>query len=132
MALSEKVVVRPEDISGNDGTVPSALRMFSARRGPVTYNPWQSAYYSLLRDFKMVDEDLSEQEVQVYGPAAARQRRISKLFNEIQAELHGPDHLAEAVKKMVKVAPAASSCRQPLAEIRDFADICKEKTLCRW
>ena len=91
MALSEKVVVKPEDIAGHDGTVPGALRMFSARRGPVTYNPWQSAYYALLREYKMVDVDPSEQEVQVYGLATAKQRRVSALYHEIQAELHGPD-----------------------------------------
>ena len=119
MAMSEKVVVKPEDIAGHDGTVPSALRMFSARRGPVTYNPWQSAYYALLREYKMVDEDPSDQEVQVYGLATAKQRRVNALYNEIQAELHGPDHLAEACKRMAKgasealAAPAAAPAAHP-------------------
>ena len=92
MALSERAAVNPEDLRGTDGTVRRALELWSCRNGPVPYNAWQSVFFELIRDHDAQDEGKEPGETQ-----AAKQKRIRKLYNEIQEELHGPDHLAEAL-----------------------------------
>ena len=49
MASSEKVVMNLEDFEGSDGTVRHAMDIWSARRGPIKYNQWQSLYFGLVR-----------------------------------------------------------------------------------
>ncbi len=44
MAMSERVVINPAHLEGNDGTVAMAMQLWSSRNGPVKYNMWQSLY----------------------------------------------------------------------------------------
>ena len=56
MAMSGRVVIRQEDIVGGDGTVETALSLWIGQRSPCTFNQFQSAYFTLLRDFGLEDE----------------------------------------------------------------------------
>ena len=85
MALSERVAVNPDHLRGNDGTVRNAMMVWSARNGPVLYNPWQSLFFALKRDFQLRDEESTPGESQ-----QELARRIRRYYNEIQQELHGP------------------------------------------
>ena len=53
----EKVTINPEDLRDSDGTLFSTLQFWSCWNGPVIYNPWQSMYFALLREYGMVDEE---------------------------------------------------------------------------
>ena len=92
MAMSERVVINPDHLEGNDGTVAMAMQLWSSRNGPVKYNMWQSLYFALCRE-GYVDAAEPGQE-----SLAERHKRIRELYYTIQEELHGPDHLAQAVK----------------------------------
>jgi len=93
MTSNEKTVVNPDHIQDHDGTVRGALQLWSCRNGPVQYNPWQSVYFALIRDHKMKDEEALLGETY-----ADRASRVRKMYLEIQESLHGPDHMAEALK----------------------------------
>jgi len=107
-SVVERVVVNPDHLIGHDGTVKTALEMWSSRAGPVKYNPWQSVYWSLIRDFGLEDVERVPGESQ--KDVAARIRRY---FEEIQTELHGPDFLAAAI---VAERTAAGSDLAAIAE----------------
>ena len=93
MTSNEKTVVNPDHIQDHDGTVRGALQLWSCRNGPVQYNPWQSVYFALIRDHKIKDEGALLGETY-----ADRASRVRKMYLEIQESLHGPDHMAEALK----------------------------------
>ena len=100
MASSEKVVMNLEDFEGSDGTVRHAMDIWSARRGPVKYNQWQSLYFGLVRSgFK--DSEAVEDEDQ-----SALQDRIRKMYREIQSEHHGSDHAVQATIESRPMSPA--------------------------
>ncbi len=105
MATSERVVINPEHLEGGDGTVAMALQLWSSRNGPVKYNKWQSLYFHLCRagykDAEAVEAETS----------AEKQVRIREMYARIQEELHGPDHLAQAIK--AEKAEEAASTREP-------------------
>ena len=89
MASSGQVVVNPDHLDGGDGTIGMALQLWSSRNGPVVYNKWQSLYF-LFRRQGYTDADEPENQK---GKAA----RIRSLYKEIQEQLHGPDHMAQAI-----------------------------------
>eukprot|EP00973_Karenia_brevis_P064262 8929470-Karenia_brevis.AAC.1 len=90
-----------EDVHDGDGTLHNALELWASRKGPVKYNQWQSAYFTLLR---LGYED-PEKEV---GESRARtQMRVQRLYMEIQEELFGPDFRTQAVR----ASPAAGAER---------------------
>ena len=89
-----RVEIDLEDVSGGDGTLRDVLRLCSARKGPFTYNQWQSAFWKLLREFDFTDEGASEGET-----PQQRQQRMSQWFVQDQTELHGPSYLATAIAK---------------------------------
>ena len=91
MAMSGRVVIRQSDITGGDGTVETALSLWLTTRSPCTFNQFQSAYYTLLRDFQLTDEHAPEGET-----PAERGKRIVAMYDEIQGSVHGPDHRAHA------------------------------------
>ena len=96
MAVSEKVTIDPEHLIGGDGTVSAALALWSSRNGPVKYNTWQSLFFKLIKDGYR-DETKVEGE-----SSASRQGRIRKLYEDIQVELHGPDHKHLALISAIK------------------------------
>ncbi len=87
MALSDRVVVDPEQLVDGDGTVAVALQLWSSRNGPVMYNAWQSLYSQLIKA-GFEDEEAAEGE-----SAKEKQALISRMYKEIQ-EVHGPDYMA--------------------------------------
>ena len=93
MATSERVVINPDHLEGGDGTVAMALQLWSSRNGPVKYNVWQSLYFQLCRDGYVDATAPGEAEDQ-----AQRQTRIRALQAQIQEVLHGPDHMAQAIR----------------------------------
>ena len=100
MASSEKVVMNLEDFEGSDGTVRHAMDIWSARRGPINYNQWQSLYFGLVRSgFK--DTEAVEDEGQ-----SALQDRIRRMYRDIQSEHHGSDHAVQATIESRPMSPA--------------------------
>ncbi len=90
MATAEQVVVNPDHLLGGDGTIETAMRLWSARNSPVTYNKWQSLYFYLRKndysdDAKVVGE--TQKQLQV---------RLLESYQKIQEEIHGPDYSAQA------------------------------------
>ena len=85
MALSGRVTIQEEDITGAaDQSVRAVLENWSRRVGPVIYNDWQSAFFALIREHGMIDED------SVTGESAAeRQARIRELYDEVLTALYG-------------------------------------------
>ena len=69
-----------------------ALELWNSRHGPVKYNQWMSAFFTMTRGFRMIDAEAPPDEGQ-----AARQRRIMTMYEEIQTVLHEPDHKVQAV-----------------------------------
>ena len=104
MAMSGRVVIRQSDITGGDGTVETALSLWLATRSPCTFNQFQSAYYSLLRDFQLTDEHAPEGET-----PADRGKRIVAMYDDIQGSVHGPDHRARARQLELEARAEASS-----------------------
>jgi len=92
MALSGNVSIDITQLREGDGSLKMALELWSIRNGPAPYNQWQSVYNELLREHGYSDEYwvLKKQLSKDYPKE--RQARIRNLYNEIQAELHGPDH----------------------------------------
>ena len=66
----------------------------------MQYNPWQSVYFALIRDHKVKDDEAPPGE-----SPADRASRVRKLYLDIQESLHGPDHMAEALKA-ARVGPS--------------------------
>ena len=94
MAAGQKAVIEESDLEGNDGTLEMALVAWTERHGPVIYNKWQSAYFSLIRDWKFVDEKAPEGE-----DTAARQRRMLAYYDQMQTDMFGLDHRVQAAKR---------------------------------
>ena len=88
-ASQERVVVDASHLEGGDGTLLTGLRLWSASNPAVNYNPWQSLFFGLIRDFKLKDT-----EAQPGESLEERQSRIWSSWNLIQGEIHGPDHAA--------------------------------------
>ncbi len=76
-----------------DSSVLGGMERFSAEAGPVKYQTWQGEYYRLLR------EGFVEMEAIRGEPKSAMARRMKESYESIQADLHGPDHKLQAVKK---------------------------------
>ncbi len=101
MAVNVGAVINPDHLEGGDGTVRVALLLWSSRNGPIKYNDWQSLFFRLIRE-GYVDADCAEGE-----SLAQRQARIRELYEDIQTELHGPDHKIWAVRTAVRARTAA-------------------------
>ena len=79
MALGGAAVIEDEDIKEGDGTLRRAMELWNARKGPVTYNVWQSAFFAMRRNERIVDTDA------VPGEAPSdRQKRMRTMFIEVQ------------------------------------------------
>ena len=92
MALSGNVTIDITQLREGDGSLKMALELWSIRNGPAPYNVWQSVYYELLREHGYEDEYWVQRRQLAKDLPKERQARIRNLWNEIQAELHGPDH----------------------------------------
>ena len=68
---NEKAIITRDDIVGSDGTVREALLLWNARKGPVIYNVFVSAFFALQRDFGHVDAEAHLGETQ-----AEKRKRI--------------------------------------------------------
>ena len=87
--------IAPEDFLGeaSDGTILGVLELWSASVGPVKFQKWQSAYFGLLRK-GFVDSEAFAGETR-----AEAAKRIRDMYNTIQTEVHGDDHVLQAVRK---------------------------------
>ena len=92
MASSGSVTIDITHLQEGDGSLRMALELWSIRNGPAPYNVWQSVYYELLREHGYEDEYWAQRRQLAKDLPNERQARIRNLWNEIQAELHGPDH----------------------------------------
>ena len=92
MASSGSVTIDITHLREGDGSLKMALELWSIRNGPAPYNQWQSVYNELLREHGYKDEYWVQRKQLATDLPKERQARIRKLYNEIQAELHGPDH----------------------------------------
>ena len=92
-----------------------ALLLWSSKNGRVTYNVWQSVYFQLIRagfeDEEAADPESARDPVRQNSFNRRRQARITRMYQEIQEEIHGPDFreraVAESCKKRAKAAPKA-------------------------
>ena len=92
MARSGKVTVTSQDLQGYDGNdLQVAISIWGARYGPATYNQWQSAYFTLRREYGCIDPGAVQGETY-----AAQQGRMRKMWKDLQVESFGEDHLARA------------------------------------
>ena len=89
---SSMPVVTDSSIEGHDGTLYSALEIWLGNHGPVTYNPFQSVFYSLRRRDDLLDMVGEESQ-------AERQARMSQWYRDIQTALFGPDFVRLASEK---------------------------------
>ena len=80
-ASGRAMIVNPDHISGSDGTLQMALRLWSVRNEPVQYNRWQSVFFALIRDHGCRDEGAPPGET-----PSQRQTRIRRMYQEIQEE----------------------------------------------
>ncbi len=137
MATGNRIVVDPEHVEGGDGTVGMALRLWSSKNGPVTYNDWQSVFFQLI---KAGFEDAEASEVPLHPEGAIlapadfnrrRQNRISRMYRNIQTEIHGADFGERAIEaqraSLPKSKPApkralAAGWRPALGEATHQAD----------
>ena len=103
MAQSGKITIKPEHIDDHDGTLRSAMEMWNVRTGPVSYNQWQSAWFTMLRGHGVTDEDARAEE-----PRAETQERMKTMYEEVQTVNFGSDHRAEALKKQRRAERAPS------------------------
>ncbi len=115
MASSDRIVANQEQLVGGDGTVAVALQLWCSRNGLVMYSQWQSLYFHLVRA-GFEDEEAVEGE-----SAKDKHARISRLFREIQEDIHGPDYFAPAViesnnKKAKAVSKAAARGGKSLSD----------------
>ncbi len=139
-------MVDPEQLVGGDGTVGMALRLWSSKNGPVTYNDWQSVYFQLIKA-GFEDEEAGEVPPQPDGDNLnfnrRRQHRISRMYRDIQTEIHGVDFGEQAVRKLArakvgfapKSKPAPTPKAKALAATRraELVDaMCQADTLVQW
>ncbi len=90
MVGSGSLVIDPAHLEGGDGSIELAMRLWSSHNPPITYNDFQSLYFQLKRNGY---EDGGAPEAET---AAERQVRMKAMYQEIQSEVHGPDHLVLA------------------------------------
>ena len=110
----KKIPVVERDIEGNDGTVASGLREWSARTGPVMYNAWQSAYFQLKRPpFSLLEPEAVEGEMTTQAGRKAVQARCAALYHSIQRELHGGSWLVTAMRRGITIPPEADEMSIP-------------------
>ena len=87
MSSGQKVEIAPEDIEGHDGTIESAMEVWTQRRGRINFNQWQSLYYGLKRMGLSV-RDLAPDE---YDSPQRRGQRIKLAYVEVQGDLPQPE-----------------------------------------
>ncbi len=106
-------MVDPEHVTGGDGTVGMALQLWSSKNGPVTYNDWQSVYFQLIKagfeDEEAVGDilplhpactgEVTGVDVDNLSFNRRRQNRISRMYRDIQMEIHGSDFGERAVQR---------------------------------
>ena len=83
MEDGRRVVIDPADVNDSDGTVKGALILCCGSIGePMGYNPFQSMYFALIREYSCRDEGAVPEET-----GAARQKRIRALYHEVLSDL---------------------------------------------
>ena len=107
MASNSRVTVTAEDIAESDDTLRGALSTWILKRGPVDYNKFQSAYFSLMRDHLFVDPDFAAGETQV-----VRQQRLMAMYRRIHEETWGQDWAAGIVRQPNGGEAAAEGTRR--------------------
>jgi len=90
MAMGGKIELNPEHLSGGDGTIEMALRLWTSRNEPVNYNQWQSLY------FQLVKQGYTDERRVTGESYAVTQKRIAEMYEAIQSEIHGPDFKSKA------------------------------------
>ena len=107
MASNSRVTVTAEDIAESDDTLRGALSTWILKRGPVDYNKFQSAYFSVMRDHLFVDPDFAAGETQV-----VRQQRLMAMYRRIHEETWGQDWAAGIVRQPNGGEAAAEGTRR--------------------
>ena len=101
-----------DDIHGHDGTIEDAMKIWNAQIGPCVYNDWQSCYFQLRRpQYQLTDEGVPEGE-----DRKAQQVRLKEMYDRVQTELHGDDHVEQARIMLAakrKAARSADALRAP-------------------
>ena len=88
MEDGRRVVIDPEDVNDSDGTVKGALILCCGSIGkPMGFNPFQSMYFALIREYSCRDEGAVPEET-----GAARQKRIRALYQEVLRDLWGSEY----------------------------------------
>ena len=105
MAGSGSLTIDPAHLEGGDGTVSTALRLWSIRNPPCTYNTWQSLYFQLVR--QGLQDEVSSEELARETPAE-RQQRIKAMYSEMQTEAHGPEYAVLAAQQSAVRARATA------------------------
>ena len=80
-----------EHIIGHDGTIYSALRLWSAKNGPVVYNRWQSVYFQL-KKMGLADILLPEER-----GSKVLQTRLRAIYAEVHSSLYGAGYVTQAI-----------------------------------
>ena len=124
MASIGRVKIDPEHLRDGDGTVLRAMELWSARNGPVNYNYWQSIYFQLVKPPYGL-KDILATSSRMYDPrpvpanesAKEKQTRLQRMHEEVQFDLYGPDHRAQALRnKPVDVGGGQIAFGQPPAQ----------------
>ena len=105
MEDGRRVVIDPADVNESDGTVKGALLLCCGSIGePMGYNPLQSMYFALIREYSCRDEGAVPEET-----SAARQKRIRALYQEVLSDLWGV--------RISDPDPASAYCRSEYRRI---------------
>ena len=92
MAEREDIGVPLEQLRGGDGSVREAMELWSSLFGPAIYNKWQSTYFHLLREgFQDIHAPQGES-------SQERQVRMKATYEDVHLSIHGPGHIALAVR----------------------------------
>ena len=108
-------MIDPAHLEGGDGkSMQLGLRLWSSHNSPILYNDFQSLYFQLM---KMGYEDEGAPDVET---SAERQVRMKAMYQEVQSEIHGSEHLvlaatAAAAEKAEKAKALAAVRREELA-----------------
>ena len=126
MALSSTVEWDEEVVAGHDGTILSALRLIVEKKGPLTYNAFQSVFFSLKRQ-NYEDDPWKEEESQ-----AEVQKRIHYLHGELNEEIHGEDWKTQSLKNPAsRIRSSVSGTSAPVAHEPASKALPKAKPLIR-
>ena len=92
MTTAGRAEVIEGDYVRGDGTLCGTLAAWSRRVGPVVFQTWQSAFWTIRRNPEIIDEEAEEEESrQSLG------QRMKRYYREIQSHVHGLEHQVNAL-----------------------------------